>query len=185
MKLYLQGLNLTALFPHIHHPLQLGRRGCVWLEKALEVFGGGTVDPPIQWIPLDKLPQRITTIYIVLMPIERERRPDRPSLTNEVLVFEESGGRTNQAVRASKHIALLPFTAALYHKLRQHPYGDPARELKVVVAFSSKAPWRNATRTYLMEHPEMVYVPSGDDQPDLFKILNNLGSRGLGPILTT
>eukprot|EP00796_Vickermania_ingenoplastis_P005779 gene5779-4130_t len=131
---YLKGLDLNLIFPHIDHPLQWGREGSVWFEKACELFTGTIVDPPIEAVPFDQLPQRITTIYIVVMPIERGKRPGRPSLTDEVLIIHHKEG--NRATAASQHIALLPFTAALYQNLIQHPYGNPSRELKVFMAFS-------------------------------------------------
>lgn len=173
-QLYLQGLDMQKLFPHIQHQLHYGRKGTVWLERALEIFAGGTTDPPVEWIKFDQLPERVTTIYIIDFRAEKEKGVPRHSLTDEVLIIHEKPG--NRAAAASQHIALLPFATAAYHKLLQHPYGNPDREMKLLVAFSVWD-WRRDLDKYLQETKEISAVtvrPSSNVQDDLYVVIGNV-----------
>eukprot|EP00796_Vickermania_ingenoplastis_P012786 gene12786-biopygen9378 len=149
-KIFLNNLDLNKVFPHINQPLQYGRSTTIYLEQALELFAddGGTA--PADWIPLADLPQRVTTIFVVLVPIPSGPRSASPSLTSEVLVFRD--GALAGLGPGAKHVAFLPFTAALYHRLQQHPYGDPNRLPEVVVGFTDHAGRKNVTH-YFEEHP--------------------------------
>eukprot|EP00796_Vickermania_ingenoplastis_P002563 gene2563-biopygen2054 len=148
-KIFLNNLDLNKVFPHINQPLQYGRSTTIYLEQALELFtdDGGTA--PADWIPLADLPQRVTTIFVVLVPIPSGPRSASPSLTSEVLVFRD--GALAGLGPGAKHVAFLPFTAALYHRLQQHPYGDPNRLPEVVVGFTDHAGRTNVTQ-YFNEH---------------------------------
>eukprot|EP00796_Vickermania_ingenoplastis_P005782 gene5782-4133_t len=151
-SIFLSRLRLDLLFPHItSHSLEIGSTTCMWLERALEVFSGSmTSNAFVEVVSLADLPARITTIYVVLMPIERERRPDRPSLTNEVIIFRDPTDPDKPGPASAQHIALLPYTAALYHTLLQNPYGGPSRSMEVVTAFHIhqwRWPWFNWINT--------------------------------------
>eukprot|EP00796_Vickermania_ingenoplastis_P003351 gene3351-biopygen2109 len=150
---FLRNLDLNKVFPHINQPLQYGRSTTIYLEQALELFtdDGGTA--PADWIPLADLPQRVTTIFVVLVPIPSGPRSASPSLTSEVLVFRD--GALAGLGPGAKHVAFLPFTAALYHRLQQHPYGDPNRLPEVVVGFGVHAS-REKVQEYFETHPSLA-----------------------------
>eukprot|EP00796_Vickermania_ingenoplastis_P012441 gene12441-8530_t len=87
MRMFLMHLDLNKIFPHIQHTLKLGRRSCTWIEDALEIFADTSLNPNVTWIPIEKLPTRISTIYIVLMPLltggTTIKNGHKPSLTSE------------------------------------------------------------------------------------------------------
>eukprot|EP00796_Vickermania_ingenoplastis_P012384 gene12385-8509_t len=110
-RVFLQQMDLNQIFPHIAHPLKLGRAGCLWVEKAMDIFRiddewqGERSGPPRSvhptWVPISELPATVTTIYVVLMPIYLASEPDSgfhpppPSLTHHVLVFPPTASRVD------------------------------------------------------------------------------------------
>eukprot|EP00796_Vickermania_ingenoplastis_P011786 gene11786-8097_t len=135
---FLQRLNLDVMLPT--HSLQLHggpNRLVLWWEDALAAFSDpeqSTHDKKWFVVPIVALPQRITAVQLVVMPLVDPRaRPSTRvlnSLTTEAVVFRDDNPN-------GKHVALLPITAALYHRLLQNPFGHPdTRALKIVVGFA-------------------------------------------------
>eukprot|EP00796_Vickermania_ingenoplastis_P012793 gene12793-biopygen9383 len=125
-QLYLDGLDLSALFPHTRTPLALGRKGVAWEEHLVRGLGYNMSETT--WVSLEDLPPRVTTIYITAPLVEgNAAAPLRENWMSEVRIYKEPvGGFTSS-------VAFLPFPAALYHQLLQHPYGSPNRSLRVAV----------------------------------------------------
>eukprot|EP00796_Vickermania_ingenoplastis_P005753 gene5753-4114_t len=187
-----RNLNISTLFPHILHPLRWGRRGCMWLEKALELFVGETVDPPVEWVRLDELPQRITTIYLVLLPLQLPssetentssmyqgsflRPPPPPDyLTNRAIISVAKGVSSTTAAASAAHVALLPMTVALYQRMRRIPFGDPRRDIRIL---DVKSWWENQPRNSFLsflDHStisEELVHKSGEEQRVSYSLLN-------------
>eukprot|EP00796_Vickermania_ingenoplastis_P005777 gene5777-4128_t len=163
-ELLFQNLSLSAMFPKAASPesITFGHYSPLFLENALEVFTGGMLYAPGQWANPAYLTSNLRTVYIVLTPLNPIVLDGtrKMSLTSDVMVMTKK--RVSHTQKSVEHIAFIPFTAALHHKLIQHPHGEASRELKVLVApevgaVKSSGPLYE----YLKAHPELSHMTSG------------------------
>eukprot|EP00796_Vickermania_ingenoplastis_P005783 gene5783-4134_t len=163
-ELLFQNLSLSAMFPKAASPesITFGHYSPLFLENALEVFTGGMVYAPGQWVELSSVNEKLRTVYLVLVPLNSKVLDGtrKMSLTSDVMVMTKK--RVSHTQKSVEHIAFIPFTAALHHKLIQHPHGEASRELKVLVAPEvGGVKSSGALYEYLKAHPELSHMTSG------------------------